>query len=247
MNHFKFIQRMSIAVLMDLLLKENGLKSDLIYRDDPYSTLKDSAAQLYSDEEHGHGRSTNTQTLPQFLNRMAFEMKNPNVNEQPELRSIVRDALLCMRKDELKRETKFDNMGHHLPFGSRFYHLVHQFDQKNMQLALQKCDAFLKSAAKFSEISKTQTVQKELSSDVSMNFIFAENLYRLGEYKAALQKVTLFFEMHSKTTKMGELKQIDFYFLRAKILLKMTPSAEDEAVVVIECRAAIDQAKKTCQ
>ncbi len=55
--------------------------------------------------------------------------------------------------------------------------------------------------------------------------------------------------MHSKATKICEVLQVDFYFLRAKILLKMasTQSSEDEIALTFECRAAIDQAKRTCE
>jgi hypothetical protein len=35
-NRFKYIHRVSISTLIEKLLVKNHLKSDLIYRDDPY-------------------------------------------------------------------------------------------------------------------------------------------------------------------------------------------------------------------
>ena len=107
----------------------------------------------------------------------------------------------------------------------------------------------MKNAAKFSDLLKSEEVLKEISADVNMNFIFAENLYKLGQYKAAFKKVNDFFDMHFKTSKLSDLVKIDFYLLKAKILFKMasTQSTDDDITLIFECRTAIDQAKESCE
>ena len=91
---------MSLAVLIEALLVENGLKSEVIYKDDPYAADRPYGQAATEVDSVDHG----TLPLPQFLNRIAFEMKNPTLSEQPDLEVVIRDLLLCMRRDEVFQE-----------------------------------------------------------------------------------------------------------------------------------------------
>lgn len=237
------MQKFSVSVVLDQMLKQSGHKSDVI-KGYHLETRKYTPA---CSTAGGGIQALVQSTLPAYLNKMTISLQNPNLEEQPELQHVIRDILFYFTNDEGMSETKTYA---HLFSATRMYHLVDQFKSKNMFVAIKSLNDYLASLEKDEFLSCLSSNFITRIKDPHSELVICKSLLKLNQHERALHKIK---DCQMRLAGDGREKReplaIEFNKLKAKIYQKMSQvthiyQRNDE--YKFNAKEALEAAKKQC-
>ena len=137
---------------------------------------------------------------------------------------------------------------------SRFQALATQFKARRMWLALDDLDRFLNQLDPNMLVANLEGVVSQHQcrahanhvddiqrSEIEMQFIITQALYKMRKDEQVLQKIALFLSFCQQTAGLTPFK-IKYLILKCKIVLRQAALARDDTSATLNCREVLDDA-----